>query len=65
MTSNIVRFPLRRTGSILIVRERDGGGGLALVGSSGWLFGSRADAIAEAEWLANNFGGMPVREVVQ
>jgi hypothetical protein len=60
MTSAIVRFPLRRTGSILIVRERGGDGWLAIAGAHGWLFGSRADAIA------NNFGfGAPVREVVQ
>jgi hypothetical protein len=52
----IIRFPLRRIASILVVRERDGDGWLALVGSHGWLFGSRADAIAEARWLANNFG---------
>jgi hypothetical protein len=42
------------------LRERGGDGWLAIAGA----FGSRADAIAEAQWLANNFG-VPVREVVQ
>jgi hypothetical protein len=63
MTS-VVRFPLRRVASILIVRERDSGGWLALAGSHGWLFGSRADALAEAKWLARNLA-LPIREVVR
>jgi hypothetical protein len=44
------------TPAILVVRERDGGGWLALAGAHGWLFGSRADALAEARWLACNLG---------
>jgi hypothetical protein len=60
MTAVIIRFPLRRVASILIVREHDGGGCLALCGC--WLFGSRDDAIAEAKSLVCNFGGAPVRE---
>jgi hypothetical protein len=44
------------------VRERDGGGWLALVNGRGWLFGSRTDAIAEGRWLSENFGPL-VREV--
>jgi hypothetical protein len=59
----MIRFPLRRVRAVLIVRERDGGGWLALVGSSGWLFGSRADAIAEARWLSRNLG-LPIRELM-
>jgi hypothetical protein len=46
------------------VRERDGNGWLALTNSHGWLFGSRADAIAEAQWLARNLG-FPIRELAQ
>jgi len=59
----ICRFPLRGVAAVLIVRERDGEGWLALYGSCGWLFGSRADAVAEAKSLACNFN-MPVREMV-
>jgi hypothetical protein len=62
MTAAVVRFPLRRARSILIVRERDGGGWLVLQNEHGWLHGDRRAAIAEAQWLANNFG-VPVREV--
>jgi hypothetical protein len=56
----LIRFPLGRIPAVLIVRERGGDGWLALAGSSGWLFGSRADAIAEAGWLSHNLG-LPVR----
>jgi hypothetical protein len=59
----ICRFPLRRIVAVLIVRERDGGGWLALCESCGWLFGSPNDAIAEVKSLARNFGGLPVREI--
>jgi hypothetical protein len=59
----IIRFRLRRIAAILICRERDGAGWLALAGSHGWLFGSRADAIAEARSLAHNLE-LPVREIV-
>ena len=59
----MIRFPLRRVASVLIVPDRDGGEWLALAGSHGWLCGSRADAIAEAKWLARNFN-LPVREIV-
>jgi hypothetical protein len=58
-----IRFPLRRLSAVLIVHERDGHGWLTLVGNHGWLFGSRADAIAEAQWLARNLG-LPVREII-
>jgi hypothetical protein len=63
MTAAVIRFPLRRIESILIVREFGGDGWLALVGSSGWLFRSRREARVAARWLANNFS-LPVREVV-
>jgi hypothetical protein len=61
MTAVIIRFSLRRVASILVVRERDGAGWLALAGSHGWVFGSRADAVAEARWLARNFG-LPISD---
>jgi hypothetical protein len=59
---SIVRFPLRRIGSILIVRER-GGGWLVLAGSHGWLHGDRRTAFADAHWLARNLG-LPMREAL-
>ena len=61
--SVVIRFPLRRA-SILIVRERDGEGWLALAGSHGWLFGSLSDAQYEAKWLARNLS-LPIRECVR
>jgi hypothetical protein len=63
MTASIIRFPLRRVCWVLIVRERDGAGWLALCGSCGWLFGSLVEARHEAGWLARN-SGLPVREIV-
>jgi hypothetical protein len=58
---SIVRFPLRRVGSILIVRERGGDGWLVLAGSHGWLHGDRRAALADAHWMAWSLG-LPVRE---
>lgn len=60
--TTIIRFPLRRI-AIVIVRERDGDGWLALAGSHGWLFGSFAEARHEAKWLARNLS-LSIREVV-
>jgi hypothetical protein len=57
----VIRFPLRRVGTILICRERDGGGWLTLCGSHGWLFGSLSAARREAKWLELNLS-LPVRE---
>jgi hypothetical protein len=59
--AEIIRFPLRRTAAIFVVCADDGGW-LALVGSHGWLFGSRREARAEAKWLSRNLA-LPVREV--
>jgi hypothetical protein len=62
MSARILRFPLRRVRSVLIVRERDGAGWLALAGGHGWLCGSLAEARREAWWLARNLG-LPIREI--
>jgi hypothetical protein len=61
-TNRVARFPLRRVASILIVRERDSRGWLALAGPHGWLCGSLEDARADAQWLSKNLG-LPVREL--
>jgi hypothetical protein len=55
----VIRFPPRR--AVLICREHNGGW-LTIVGAHGWLFGSLAEARAEAHWLARNLG-LPVREI--
>jgi hypothetical protein len=57
----VIRFPLRRLGTILICRER-GGGWLVLHGSNGWLHGDRDGARADAAWLARNLS-LPVQEL--
>jgi hypothetical protein len=59
----VIRFPLRRIGAVLVLKDRDGDGWLALCGSNGWLFGWRAEACREARWLARNTG-LPVRELI-
>jgi hypothetical protein len=61
--SHIVRLPPRRRSAIFVCADRDGAW-LTLAGAHGWIFGSRADAIAEARWLGNNLG-LPVREIAQ
>jgi hypothetical protein len=64
MIPPVIRFQLRRIPAVLIVRERGGAGWLTLVSGHGWVFGSLAEARHEARWLANNFGGLPVREAL-
>lgn len=59
--SKVVRLPPRRRSAIFVCADRDGAW-LTLAGEHGWLFGSRADAIIEAQWLSENFG-VPVREI--
>jgi hypothetical protein len=58
--TTVIRFPLRRVGTILICRERNGSGWLVLHGSHGWLHGDYDAAIDDARWLAGN-SGLPIR----
>jgi hypothetical protein len=58
----LIRFPARAIRAVLICRERNGDGWLTLAGAHGWLFGSLAEARAEAHWLARNLG-LPIREL--
>jgi dihydrodipicolinate synthase/N-acetylneuraminate lyase len=60
--SHVVRIAPRRSSAIFVCTDSDGVGWLALAGAHGWLFGSRTEAIAEAQWLSENFG-LPVREI--
>jgi hypothetical protein len=59
----IIRFPPHCAGAIFICKERDGNGWLAIAGAHAWLFGTLADARAEARWLARNLD-LPIRELV-
>jgi hypothetical protein len=62
MTAAIIQFPARRRAAVLICRERDGGGWLALAANGhGWLCGSLAEARREAKWLTGNLG-LPIWE---
>ena len=51
MTAVILPFPIRH---VRIARE--GPAWLVISRDHGWLHGSRADAAADARWLANNHG---------
>jgi hypothetical protein len=57
-TSTNIRFPRRRAAIFIVVDDE--GGWLTLVGSHGWLFGSRQEALTEAWWLSKNLG-LPIR----
>jgi hypothetical protein len=60
--AHVVRFPGRVAQTVWLVRSRDDPGcWLVLAGEHAWLHGARADASANATWLANNLG-MPRRE---
>jgi hypothetical protein len=59
----VVCFPTRRVHAVLICRERDGDGWLAIAGTHGWLCGSILEARDEAHWLARNLN-LPIREVL-
>jgi hypothetical protein len=60
MTAAVMRFPLRRVRSILVVRERDGDGWFVLACDHGWLRGDRRSALRDAHWLSWNLG-LPIR----
>jgi hypothetical protein len=60
MTSAVVRFPARRIAAVWLLQASEGGW-LVLARGHGWLHGSRSDALANARWLARNFG-FPIRE---
>jgi hypothetical protein len=64
MTATIIRFPPRRASAIFVCEERDGDGWFAIAGAHGWLFGSLAEARLAANWLSDNWGGLPVREAI-
>jgi hypothetical protein len=59
----VIRFPLRRIASVLVVRERGGDGWLVLAGAHGWLHGDRRSALEDAHWLRWNFS-LSIQEIV-
>jgi hypothetical protein len=60
--TTLIRFPPRQSAAILVCVERDGGGWLAIAGAHAWLFGSHAEARAEARWLSLNLD-LPIRKM--
>jgi hypothetical protein len=54
MSASILRFPPRRIVSIRVEREDDAW--IVLARKHGWIHGSRAAAIADANELARGFG---------
>jgi hypothetical protein len=59
----VIRFPLRAVAAVLVCKEKGGDGWITIAGVHGWLFGSIAEARAEARWLSHNLGGLPIREL--
>lgn len=59
ISQNVIRFPLRRVGAIIVCQDRDGDW-LTLVNDHGWSHGSFAAAYAEAAWLSANYN-LPIR----
>lgn len=49
--SAVLRFPMRHCAAVFLVREALGGW-LVLLHEHGWAFGSRQEAVAEAQELA-------------
>jgi hypothetical protein len=60
MTPAVIRFPSRRSAAVWMLQAREGGW-LVLARGHGWLHDDRRSALADAQWLSNNFG-LPVRE---
>ena len=61
MTAVVVRFPPRRLRAIWILPLAESGCWLVLHGAHGWLHGDYNDALEDAQWLARNTGGLPIR----
>jgi hypothetical protein len=54
MRAEVIRFPLRHSATIRIIR--DGPAWLVLALDHGWLHGSLENALADAGWLSANLG---------
>ena len=61
MTARVIHFPARQSHAIWVTREDTAW--LVCARGHGWLFGCRAQALAAADWLADNLG-VEVREVL-
>ena len=60
MAASVLRFPPRRIAAVFVC-EDDGGWLVLGPRGQGWTHGDRHSAIADAEWLARNFG-LPIRD---
>jgi hypothetical protein len=60
-SDRLVRFPARHASCIWILRED--AAWLVVAGSHSWVHGDYHAAHADARWLAQNFGGLPIRSV--
>lgn len=56
--ADLLRFPPRRSAAVWILRDAEAW--LVLAGVNGWAHGSRDEAAADADWLADNLA-MPIR----
>jgi hypothetical protein len=54
MTAGIIHFPQR--GPFTVRIEREDSAWLVICRSHAWLFGSRHEALADAEWIASGLG---------
>jgi len=60
--TNIIRRHNRNSLCVWVFPSEDGGGWLVpLPNGNGWLHGDLAAALANAEWLSENFGGLPIQ----
>ena len=51
--------PCRAPAAVCITREDKAW--LVVAGAHGWLHGDERSALDDARWLADNFGGLPIR----
>ena len=62
MTARVIRFQPRRSSAVWVLRE--GAAWLVVANDHGWLHGSRASAVEDAQWLSENLN-LPIRSAAQ
>jgi hypothetical protein len=55
-------LPARRAAVVWLIRQEYEPGWLVLAGGHGWVHGSSAAALTDAQWLSRNLA-LPVREI--
>ncbi|MPZ36594.1 MAG: hypothetical protein GEU95_00795 [Rhizobiales bacterium] len=58
MTTDVIRFPMRRSAVIWVTNVT--GQWVVLNGDHGWIHSDRAGALQDARWLSKNTG-LPIR----